>query len=53
MMDGEQIKVKQVLFDQYKKAKYCRNVCVYGKREIEAKYWEGYIDALSLVIETQ
>jgi hypothetical protein len=49
----ECIKVTQVLLDQYKKAKYHRNVCLYSKREIEAKYWEGYIDALSLVIETQ
>ena len=50
---NESIKVKQVLLDQYKKAKYNRNVCLYGRLEIEAKYWEGYIDALSLVIETQ
>jgi hypothetical protein len=47
------MKNKRLILEQYNKAKNFRNVCMYdGKRE-EAKYWSGYIDALSLIIETQ
>lgn len=49
----EEIKTTQILIDQYKKAQYNRNVCLYSRRDTEAKYWEGYVNALSLVIESQ
>jgi hypothetical protein len=26
---------------------------MYDGKQVEAKYWSGYIDALSLIIETQ
>ena len=44
---------KRLILEQYKKAQYSRNVCMYDGRQAEAKYWSGYIDALSLIIETQ
>lgn len=49
----EEIKTTQTLIDQYKKAQYNRNVCLYSRRDTEAKYWEGYVNALSLIIESQ
>jgi hypothetical protein len=49
----EQIKKKDLLLDQYRKAQYNRNVCLYSRRDTEAKYWEGYVNALSLILETQ
>jgi hypothetical protein len=49
----EKIKNKRLILEQYNKAKYFRNVCMYDRKEAEAKYWSGYIDALSLIIETQ
>ena len=49
----ETIKKKQTLLEQYKKAQYNRNVCLYSRRDTEAMYWEGYVNALSLIIETQ
>jgi hypothetical protein len=49
----EEIKKKELLLDQYKKAQYNRNVCLYSRRDTEAKYWEGYVNALSLILETQ
>jgi hypothetical protein len=26
---------------------------LYSRRDTEAKYWEGYVNALSLILETQ
>jgi hypothetical protein len=49
----ETIKKKHTLLEQYKKAQYNRNVCLYSRRDTEAKYWEGYVNALSLILETQ
>jgi hypothetical protein len=49
----EQIKKKDILLEQYKKAQYNRNVCLYSRRDTEAKYWEGYVNALSLILESQ
>ena len=49
----ETIKKKHTLLEQYKRAQYNRNVCLYSRRDTEAKYWEGYVNALSLLIETQ
>ena len=49
----EKIKVSQDILEQYKKAQYNRNVCLYSRRDTEAKYWEGYVNALSLILETQ
>lgn len=46
-------KNKRLLLEQYKKAQYNRNVCLYSRRDTEAKYWEGYVNALSLILETQ
>lgn len=50
---GMETKNKHLLLEQYKKAKYNRNVCTYNRKTDEAMYWKGYIDALSLIIETQ
>jgi hypothetical protein len=50
---GMEPKNKRLLLEQYSKAKYNRNVCTYNKKTDEAMYWKGYIDALSLIIETQ
>jgi hypothetical protein len=47
------MKNKRLILEQYKKAQYSRNVCMYDGKQAEAKYWSGYIDALSLIIETQ
>jgi hypothetical protein len=47
------MKNKRLILEQYKKAKNFRNVCMYDGKQAEAKYWSGYIDALSLIIETQ
>ena len=49
----KKMKNKRLILEQYKKAQYSRNVCMYDGRQAEAKYWSGYIDALSLIIETQ
>ncbi len=50
---GMEPKNKRLLLEQYKKAQYNRNVCLYSRRDTEAKYWEGYVNALSLILETQ
>ena len=50
---GMEAKNKRLLLEQYKKAQYNRNVCLYSRRGTEAKYWEGYVNALSLILETQ
>ncbi len=50
---GMEAKNKRILLEQYKKAQYNRNVCLYSRRDTEAKYWEGYVNALSLILETQ
>ncbi len=50
---GMEAKNKRLLLEQYKKAQYNRNVCLYSRRDTEAKYWEGYVNALSLILETQ
>ena len=47
------MKNKRIILEQYNKAKNFRNVCMYDGKQAEAKYWSGYIDALSLIIETQ
>jgi len=47
----EKISVSQDILEQYRKAQYNRNVCLYSRRDTEAKYWEGYVNALSLIIE--
>jgi hypothetical protein len=47
------MKNKRLILEQYNKAKYSRNVCMYDGKKEEAKYWSGYVDALSLIIETQ
>ena len=47
------MKNKRLILEQYNKAKYSRNVCMYDGKKEEAQYWSGYIDALSLIIETQ
>jgi hypothetical protein len=49
----EPIKTTHTLAEQYRKAQHNRNVCLYSRRDTEAKYWEGYVNALSLVIESQ
>jgi hypothetical protein len=36
---------------EYKRAQHNRNVCLYSRRDTEAKYWEGYVNALSLILE--
>jgi hypothetical protein len=47
------MKPKQTLLHQYRKAQYHRNVCKYNGNQMEEKYWDGYVNALSLIIETQ
>ena len=47
------MKNQRVILEQYKKAQYFRNVCKYQRNEPEEKYWSGYLDALSLILETQ
>ncbi len=47
------MKNPRLIAEQYKKAQYFRNVCMYNRKEAEAKYWSGYIDALSLILETE
>ena len=47
------MKNQRLILEQYKKAQYNRNVCLYSRRDTEAKYWEGYVHALSLILETQ
>jgi hypothetical protein len=49
----KKMKNKRLILEQYKKAQYSRNVCMYDGKQAEAKYWSGYVDALSLIIETQ
>lgn len=44
---------QKLILEQYKKAKYNRNVCKYRGLIEETAYWNGYIKALSLIIETQ
>lgn len=46
-------KNNRLIAEQYKKAQYNRNVCKYARRKDEEMYWHGYIQALSLIIETQ
>lgn len=47
------MKNQKLILDQYKKAQYNRNVCLYSRRYTEAKYWEGYVNALSLILELE
>lgn len=47
------MKNHRLILEQYRKAQYNRNVCLYSRRDTEAKYWEGYVNALSLILETQ
>lgn len=47
------MKNKAIILEQYKKAQYNRNVCKYAGRTDETAYWNGYVQALSLIIETQ
>jgi len=49
----EIIKSKQTLAEQYRKAQYNRNVCKYNRQSDQEMYWHGYVQALSLIIETQ
>jgi hypothetical protein len=49
----EMIKSKQTLAEQYRKAQYNRNVCKYNRQREQEMYWHGYVQALSLIIETQ
>lgn len=47
------MKNQRLISEQLKKATYNRSVCKYAGRAEEAAYWNGYIQALSLIIETQ
>jgi hypothetical protein len=47
------MKNQKLILEQYKKAQYNRNVCLYSRRDTEAKYWEGYVNALSLILELE
>jgi hypothetical protein len=49
----EQIKKTHTLAEQYRKAQYNRNVCKYNRQREQEMYWHGYVQALSLIIETQ
>jgi hypothetical protein len=42
-----------MLNEQLRKATYNRAVCKYEGRAEETAYWNGYIQALNLIIETQ
>jgi basic membrane lipoprotein Med (substrate-binding protein (PBP1-ABC) superfamily) len=47
------MKNQRLISEQYRKAQYNRNVCKYSGRIEEAAYWNGYVQALSLIIETE
>jgi hypothetical protein len=47
------MKNQRLISEQLKKATYNRAVCKYAGRAEETAYWNGYIQALSLIIETQ
>jgi len=49
----EQIKKTHTLAEQYRKAQYNRNVCKYNRQSDQEMYWHGYVQALSLILETQ
>ena len=49
----EMIKSKQTLAEQYRNAQYNRNVCKYNRQREQEMYWHGYVQALSLILETQ
>ena len=49
----EQIKKTHALAEQYRKAQYNRNVCKYNRQREQEMYWHGYVQALSLILETQ
>lgn len=49
----QEIKKNQTLLEQHKIAQYNRNVSMYDNRKEDVKYWSGYIDALSLILEIE
>ena len=49
----ETIKKTQAIAEQYRKAQYNRNVCRYSNQREQEMYWHGYVQALSLIIETK
>ena len=49
----EPIKNKRIILEQYKKAQYNRNVCRRSHNSEQEMYWHGYVQALSLILETQ
>lgn len=49
----EAIKKTQTIAEQYRNAQYNRNVCKYSGQREQEMYWHGYVQALSLIIETQ
>jgi len=48
-----QIKNKRTLVEAYRKAQQSRNVCKYNRQREQEMYWHGYVQALSLILETQ
>ena len=49
----EKIKKTHTLAEQYRKAQYNRNVCKYNNQREQEMYWNGYVQAISLILETQ
>jgi len=47
------IKNNRLIAEQYRKAQYNRNVCKYNNQREQEMYWHGYVQALSLILETQ
>jgi len=47
------MKNARLISEQLRKATYNRAVCKYEGRAEEASYWNGYVTALNLIIETQ
>lgn len=49
----KQMKKQQLIAVEYARAKRNYKACITKEYFIESKYWEGYINALSLLAETQ
>ena len=47
------MKKQQLIAVEYARAKRNYKACITKEYFIESKYWEGYINALSLLAETQ
>jgi hypothetical protein len=47
------MKNEKLIAVEYARAKRNYRACIAKEYFIESKYWEGYINALSLLVETQ